>query len=38
MDQSVATNTVKEVKEETGFAVSAEKLIAVQDWRKHNNT
>lgn len=38
VDQSVATNTVKEVKEETGFTVSAEKLIAVQDWRKHNVT
>lgn len=38
VDQSVASNTVKEVKEETGFTVSAEKLIAVQDWRKHNVT
>ena len=38
VDQSVAANTVKEVKEETGFTVSAEKLIAVQDWRKHNVT
>ena len=38
VDQSVASNTVKEVKEETGFAVTAEKLIAVQDWRKHNVT
>lgn len=38
VDQSVASNTVKEVKEETGFNVSAEKLIAVQDWRKHNVT
>lgn len=27
---------IKETKEETGFAVSAERLIAVQDWRKHN--
>ena len=26
----------KEVKEETGFTVTAEKNIAVQDWRKHN--
>lgn len=38
VDQSVATNTIKEVKEETGFTVSVEKLIAVQDWRKHNVT
>ena len=36
VDQSVASNTVKEVKEETGFDVTAEKIIAVQDWRKHN--
>ena len=38
VDQSVASNTLKEVKEETGFTVTAEKLIAVQDWRKHNVT
>ena len=38
VDQSVASNTVKEVKEETGCTVSAEKLIAVQDWRRHNVT
>ena len=36
VDQSVATNTVKEVQEETGFAVTPIRLIAVQDWRKHN--
>lgn len=36
VDQSVASNTEKEVKEETGFTVHAKKLIAVQDWRKHN--
>lgn len=36
VDQSVASNIVKEVKEEAGLDVSAEKLIAVQDWRKHN--
>lgn len=38
VDQSVASNTIKEVREETGFVVTAEKLIAVQDWRKHNVT
>ena len=38
VDQSVASNTVKEVKEETGFTVTPEKLIAVQDWRRHNVT
>lgn len=36
VDQSIASNTIKEVKEETGFNVSTQKLIAVQDWRKHN--
>lgn len=38
VDQSVASNCVKEVREETGFTVSAERLIAVQDWRRHNVT
>lgn len=38
VDRSVASNTVKEIKEETGFSVSAERIIAVQDWRKHNVT
>lgn len=38
VDQSIASNTVKEVREETGCTVTAEKLIAVQDWRKHNVT
>lgn len=38
VDQSVVSNTVKEVKEETGLDVKAERLIAVQDWRKHNVT
>lgn len=33
---SVAENTVKEVREEAGLDVVPEKLIAVQDWRKHN--
>ena len=36
VDQSVASNTEKEVREETGFTVSSERLIAVQDWRRHN--
>ena len=36
VDQSVASNTEKEVKEETGLTVTADRLIAVQDWRKHN--
>ena len=36
VDQSVSSNTEKEVREETGFTVHSEKLIAVQDWRKHN--
>ena len=36
VDQSVASNTEKEVLEETGCTVHAERLIAVQDWRKHN--
>lgn len=36
VDMSVASNTVKEVKEEAGLDVRAERLIAVQDWRRHN--
>ncbi len=36
VDQSVATNTIKEVKEEAGLVVTADRIIAVQDWRKHN--
>ena len=36
VDQSIASNTEKEVREEAGFEVTAERLIAVQDWRKHN--
>ncbi len=35
-DMSVASNTEKEVKEEAGLDVKAERLIAVQDWRRHN--
>lgn len=38
VDQSVASNTEKEVKEETGFTVSSKRLIAVLDWRKYNVT
>ncbi len=38
VDQSVASNTEKKVREETGCIVSAERLIAVQGWRKHNVT
>lgn len=33
---SVAENTIKEVQEEAGLDVVVERLIAVQDWRKHN--
>ncbi|MEO2850526.1 DNA mismatch repair protein MutT, partial [[Eubacterium] siraeum] len=29
-------NTEKEVLEETGLSVHCKKLIAVQDWRRHN--
>ena len=36
VDKSVAENTEKEVKEEAGVTAKAVKLIAVQDWRKHN--
>jgi len=36
VDQSVASNVIKETKEETGLDVLAQRLIAVQDWRKHN--
>lgn len=36
VDQSVASNVEKEVLEETGLTVHSGKLIAVQDWRKHN--
>ena len=34
--RSVAENTIKEAREETGLTVEAERLIAVQDWRRHN--
>lgn len=34
---SVKENIIKEVKEESGYIVNAEKLIAVQDRNKHNS-
>ncbi|MBP3486636.1 MAG: NUDIX hydrolase [Oscillospiraceae bacterium] len=33
---SVAENAVKEVREEAGLTVTADRLIAVQDWAKRN--
>lgn len=36
VNQSVASNVIKEAKEETGLDVLAQRLIAVQDWRRHN--
>lgn len=36
VDMSVAANTEKEVAEEAGFTVKAERIIAIQDWRRHN--
>ncbi len=36
VNQSVASNVQKETLEEAGLTVTPEKLIAVQDWRKHN--
>ena len=34
--ESVKSNTIKEVKEETGLDVKAIKVIAIQDRNKHN--
>lgn len=34
--ESIRSNTIKEVKEETGLDVSAKKVIALQDRNKHN--
>lgn len=34
--ESIKSNTIKEVKEETGLEVEASKLIAIQDRNKHN--
>lgn len=36
VDISVGENTVKEVKEEAGLDVTADRIIAVQDRKKHN--
>lgn len=36
VDQSVASNTIKEAKEEAGLDVTVERVIAIDDWRKHN--
>lgn len=36
MDISVGENVVKEVREEAGLTVTAEKVIAIQDRAKHN--
>ncbi len=33
---SIAENTIKETKEEAGLNVTADRLIAVQDRKKHN--
>jgi len=34
--ESIKSNTIKEVKEETGLMVEATKIIAIQDRNKHN--
>ena len=36
VDQSVGSNTIKEVREEAGVAASADRIIAVQDRSRHN--
>ena len=36
VDKSVKQNTIKEVKEEAGLDVTADRVIAVQDREKHN--
>ena len=38
VDQSVASHTKKEVREEAGYTVVSEKIIAVRGWRRHNVT
>ncbi len=37
MNVSVKENTIKEVKEESGLDVTADRIIAVQDRAKHNH-
>lgn len=36
VNESIASNTIKETREEAGLNVIPQKLIAAQDWRKHN--
>ena len=36
VNQSIAENTIKEAREEAGLAVTADRLIAVQDRNRHN--
>lgn len=36
VDQSIASNTIKEAKEEAGLDVEVERVIAIDDWRRHN--
>ena len=36
VNQSVKSNTIKEVKEEAGLDIEAERVIAIQDRNKHN--
>ncbi|MFU2206773.1 NUDIX hydrolase [Streptococcus pluranimalium] len=36
VQESILSNTIKEVKEETGFDVEAKRLVAVHDKRKNN--
>lgn len=36
VDQTIGSNCVKETKEEAGLDVVPTRLIAAQDWRKHN--
>ncbi|MEQ9763751.1 NUDIX hydrolase [Streptococcus sp. ZJ151] len=38
VQESILSNTIKEVKEETGFEVEAKRLVAVQDKRKNNQS
>ncbi|MFV8064733.1 NUDIX domain-containing protein [Streptococcus pluranimalium] len=38
MQESILSNTIKEVKEETGFEVEARRLVAVLDKRKNNQS